>query len=90
VFDGKRALLSLMTGGPETVYQEGGWNRDIHAILHPIQHGILRFTGWDLLKPNIVCAPVRVSDEQRQATLNAWASRLRGIEKECPVEVGEY
>jgi NAD(P)H dehydrogenase (quinone) len=90
VFKGKRALLSLTTGGPEAVYQKGGWNGDIHAILRPIQRGILRFTGWDVLQPNIVCAPVRVSDEQRQASLNAWAERLRGIEKERPVEVGEY
>jgi NAD(P)H dehydrogenase (quinone) len=89
-FKGKRALLSLTTGGPEAVYQKGGWNGDIHAILRPIQRGILRFTGWDVLKPNIVYAPVRVSDEQRQASLNAWAARLRGIEKERPVEVGEY
>jgi NAD(P)H dehydrogenase (quinone) len=90
VFKGKRALLSLTTGGPETAYQKGGWNGDIHAMLRPIQRGILRFTGWDVLKPNIVYAPVRVSDEQRQAGLDAWAARLRGIEKERPVEVGEY
>jgi len=90
VFKGKRALLSLTTGGPEAVYQKGGWNGDIHAILRPIQRGILRFTGWNVLSPNIVYAPVRVTDEQRQAGLNAWASRLSGIESEKPIDVGEY
>ena len=59
-------------------------------LLRPIQRGILRFTGWEVLAPHIVYAPIRVSDEQRQASLNAWAKRLRGIEKERPVEVGEY
>jgi len=90
VFKGKRALLSLTTGGPQAVYQKGGWNGDIHAILRPIQRGVLRFTGWDVLAPNIVFAPVRVTDEQRQASLGAWAERLRGIERERPIDVGEY
>jgi NAD(P)H dehydrogenase (quinone) len=90
VFKGKRALLSLTPGGPEAVYQKGGWNGDIHAILRPIQRGILRFTGWYVLAPNIIYAPVRVTDEQRQASLQVWAARLRAIESEQPIEVGEY
>ena len=90
VFKTKRALLSLTTGGPEAVYQKGGWNGDIHAVLRPIQRGILRFTGWNVLAPHIVYAPVRVSDEQRQAVLSAWAARLRGIESERAIEVGEF
>jgi len=90
VFKGKRALLSATTGGPEAVYQKGGWNGDIQAILRPIQRGILRFTGWDVLRPNLVYAPVRISDEERQAGLEAWSARLRAIESERPVDVGEY
>jgi NAD(P)H dehydrogenase (quinone) len=58
--------------------------------LRPIQRGILRFTGWDVLAPNIVYAPVRVTDEERQASLRAWATRLRAIESEQPIKVGEY
>jgi NAD(P)H dehydrogenase (quinone) len=90
VFKGKRALLSLTTGGPEAAYLKGGWNGDIDAILRPIQRGILRFTGWDVLAPNIVYAPVRISDGERQTRLNDWAARLRSIESERPIEVGEY
>ena len=80
----------MTTGGPEAAYQKGGWNGDIHAILRPVQRGILRFTGWDVLSPNVVYSPVRVSDEERQARLIAWAARLRGIESERPIDVGEY
>ena len=90
VFKGKRALLSLTTGGPGEVYEKGGWNGDIHAILRPIQRGVLRFTGWEVLAPNIVYAPVRVSNEERQASLNSWAARLNAIGSELPIEVGEY
>jgi NAD(P)H dehydrogenase (quinone) len=90
VFQKKRALLSLTTGGPEAVYDKGGWNGDIQAILRPIQRGILRFTGWQVLAPHIVYAPVHVTPEQRQTALESWAKRLRSIEKETPIEVGAY
>ena len=83
-------MLSLTTGGPEAVYQKGGWNGDIHAVLRPIQRGILRFTGWDVLAPDIVYAPVRVTAEERQARLEEWAARLRAIASEQPIEVGEF
>ena len=90
VFKGKRALLSLTTGGPGAAYEKGGWNGDIHAILRPIQRGMLRFVGFEVLAPHIVYSPVRISAEERTAALDAWANRLRRIEHEQPVEVGEY
>ena len=90
VFKGKRALLSLTTGGPAATYQKGGWNGDLDAILRPVHRGILRFTGWEVLAPHIVYAPVRAPEEERHRQLNAWAERLRGIESEKPIDVGEY
>ncbi|MBK7600938.1 MAG: NAD(P)H-dependent oxidoreductase [Acidobacteria bacterium] len=36
VFRGKRALLSLTTGGPEDAYRKGAFNGDINGILRPI------------------------------------------------------
>ena len=89
-FKGKRALLSLTTGGPGAAYEKGGWNGDIDAILRPVQRGILRFTGWDMLAPNIVYAPVRVTGEERLRQLEAWTGRLRAIGSEKPVDVGGY
>jgi NAD(P)H dehydrogenase (quinone) len=46
------------------------------AILRPVQRGILRFTGWDVLAPNIVYSPVRVSNVERQAALQSWSVTL--------------
>jgi len=51
---------------------------------------MLRFVGFDVLAPHIVYSPVRISAEERTAALDAWANRLRRIEHEQPVEVGEY
>lgn len=90
VFKGKRALLSVTTGGPTDAYRRGGFNGDIDAILRPIHRGMLRFTGWDVLAPNIVYGPVRLSDAEQLASLNTWATRLRALSGEAPIDVGEY
>lgn len=90
VFKGKRALLSVTTGGPEPAYAKGGWNGDIHAVLRPIQRGMLRFTGFDVLTPNLCYGPARATPEQRTQWLATWASRLQHVASESPIEVGEY
>ena len=90
VFKGKRALLSVTTGSPERVYQAGGDNGDINAILRTVHRGVLRFTGWDVLTPNIVCGPARKSSDERLSALKAWSARLRSVEAERPIDVGQY
>lgn len=90
VFKGKRALVSVTTGGPGDVYVKGGWNGDIHAILRPIHRGMFRFVGFDVLAPNIVYSPVRISDQDRKAALETWSRRLKNVAQEQPVDVGEY
>lgn len=90
VFKGKRALLSVTTGGPREAYRPRGFNGDIEAILRPIHRGMLRFTGWEVMAPQIVYGPVRLSPDERLNQLNAWATRLRDIGDEMPIDVGEY
>lgn len=90
VFRGKRAMLSLTTGGPEKAYLEEGFNGDLASVLRPIHRGMLRFCGFDVLAPQVVYGPVRMGDEERAAALAAYAERLRGIEREAPIEVGRY
>ncbi|MER2582157.1 MAG: NAD(P)H-dependent oxidoreductase [Candidatus Competibacter sp.] len=87
---GKRALLSLTTGGPADAYQLGGFNGDIDGILRPIHRGMLQFVGFDVLAPHIVYQPVRLPAEERAAALDTWTERLRGIENEAPITVGIY
>ena len=89
-FAGKRALLSLTTGGPEEAYRKDGFNGDLEVILKPVHRGILNFTGFAVLAPQVVCAPVRADDAQRAAWLSSWARRLGAIEQEVPIEVGRY
>jgi len=90
LFRGKRALLSLTTGGPEGAYAAEGFNGDMAAILRPIQRGMLEFTGFEVLAPQLHYSPVRVDPAQREAWLQAWAQRLRTLEAEAPIQVGRY
>ena len=90
VFRGKRALLSLTTGGPADSYAKDGFNGDIYGILRPIHRGILQFVGFDVLAPQIVYAPVRVDDAQRKQELEQFGHRLSKISEELPIEVGRY
>jgi NAD(P)H dehydrogenase (quinone) len=89
-FRGKRAMLSLTTGGPEEAYRKGGFNGDIEAILRPVQRGVLEFLGFEVLAPQIHYGPVRAEPAQRQAWLASYAERLRAIHTEAPIEVGQY
>lgn len=89
-FKGKRAMLSITTGGPAEAYAAGGFNGDIQGILRPIHRGILQFIGFDVLAPQIHYGPARVDDAQRAAWLAAYARRLAGIGEEAPIEVGVY
>jgi NAD(P)H dehydrogenase (quinone) len=67
------------------------WFRgDIHAILRPIHRGTLQFVGFDVLLPQIVYAPVRMTEEQRQQQLAAYGERLQKIGGEPPMTVGAF
>lgn len=87
---GKRALLSLTTGGPAGAYEPGGFNGDLAGVLRPVQRGVLAFCGFDVLAPQVVWQPARLDDGARAAALEGWKRRLAAIESEAPVDVGSY
>jgi len=89
-FNGKRAMLSMTTGGPAAAYEKGGFNGDINAILRPVHRGILQFTGFEVLAPQIVNGPVRLEQSERTALLADYAVRLKTISSEPPLEGGLY
>ncbi|BDU76574.1 NAD(P)H-dependent oxidoreductase [Mesoterricola sediminis] len=79
---GRRALLALTTGGAEAAYAGEGGNGSMDAVLFPIQHGILSFCGFQTLPPFVAWAPAHQTPEAREAVLEAWRARLRGLEAE--------
>lgn len=90
IFSGKKALLSLTTGGKEADYLKNGFNGDLLSMLKPLHRGILQFTGFSVLQPQVVYGPARISPAERAAALSGWCSRLQDVFKETPIEVGDY
>ncbi|MBL9147777.1 MAG: NAD(P)H-dependent oxidoreductase [Phycisphaerae bacterium] len=84
-FRGKRALLSMTTGGSESMYDGFGLNPSLDTVVRPIQHGIFWFTGFEPLEPFVAWAPTRASADERAAMLAAYATRLRRLFTDAPV-----
>ena len=82
---GRRAMLSLTTGGPEATYTNDGINGDITNVLFNINHGVLFFVGFQVLPPFIAWAPARVSDEQRAEYLKQYRQRLLALDTAEPI-----
>lgn len=76
IFKGKRAILSVTTGGSEESYRAGGANGDINMILYPIQHGILYFAGMDVLPPFFVWSPARLKQVAQEQYFEEFHQRL--------------
>jgi NAD(P)H dehydrogenase (quinone) len=90
VFRGKRAMLSLTTGGPQDAFQRGGFLGDIYSITRPIQRGMLAFCGFDVLAPQLSFGPARATDEERRQMLARYRARLLQLHTETRIDVGEY
>jgi NAD(P)H dehydrogenase (quinone) len=84
-FRGRRAMLSLTTGGPEALYGPSGLNGHIETILFPIHHGILYFTGFDVLPPFIAWSPAHLGDEKRKEYLEEYRRRLLILAETQPI-----
>ena len=88
VFRGKRAMLSLTTGGPEEMYQPGGRHGDINMLLYHVHHGMLYFVGMDVLPPFVVYGPARASEDKRREYLGCYGQRLLALETTPPIRFG--
>ncbi len=73
---GKRAMLSLTTGGSEPIFSEAGLFGPLEQLLLPIHYGILRFTGFDVLPPFVAWSAAHVGDEGRARYLEQYGQRL--------------
>ena len=82
---GRKAMLSITTGGPDFMYSPPGRNGDIEQILFPIQHGILYFCGFEVLPPHIAFAPAHATKEQRVKMLEGFRQRLSTLDQIQPI-----
>ncbi|XP_056679343.1 ribosyldihydronicotinamide dehydrogenase [quinone]-like isoform X1 [Monodelphis domestica] len=81
----KSALLSFTTGGTAEKYFQKELRGDIKYILWPLQHGVLHFCGFQILRPQINFAPEHASESKRKEMVASWARRLETIWDEKPI-----
>ncbi len=90
VFKGKKAMLSLTTGGAADNYARDGFNGDLYGILKPIHRGIFEFTGFSVLDPHVVYGPVRKTPLEMVEEFERYKTRLENISQELPISIGTY
>ena len=79
-FKGKRAMVCITTGTASTLYEPNGIDGDLHHVLWPIHNGILAYTGFTVLPPFAAWMPARVTPQEREAYLDAYAKRLQSLD----------
>lgn len=82
---GRRGLLSVTTGGPESHYAARGINGPIDDLLFPIQHGILFHPGIEVLPPFVLHNADRMTAEDYADAAKAWRQRLLTLESTEPI-----
>jgi NAD(P)H dehydrogenase (quinone) len=84
-FKGKRAMLSVMVGGPEEDYLPRGICGPIEELLFPITHGTLYFPGFDVLPSFALYGTGRIEPPRVAAAVQAWRRRLEGLFIDAPI-----
>jgi NAD(P)H dehydrogenase (quinone) len=82
---GKKALLSVTLGGPESHYAARGINGPIEDLLFPIHHGILYYPGIEALPPFLLYGVDRMTAEDYADVAKAWEQRLLTLESTEPI-----
>lgn len=82
---GKRALLSVTTGGLAPHFSARGVNGALDDLLFPVTHGTLYYTGMDALPSFAVHGSNRLPDEQFAAAREAYTLRLHGLFNDAPI-----
>nr|WP_042187440.1 NAD(P)H-dependent oxidoreductase [Kibdelosporangium sp. MJ126-NF4]CEL18091.1 NAD(P)H oxidoreductase YRKL @ Putative NADPH-quinone reductase (modulator of drug activity B) @ Flavodoxin 2 [Kibdelosporangium sp. MJ126-NF4]CTQ90680.1 NAD(P)H oxidoreductase YRKL (EC 1.6.99.-) @ Putative NADPH-quinone reductase (modulator of drug activity B) @ Flavodoxin 2 [Kibdelosporangium sp. MJ126-NF4] len=82
---GRKALLSVTVGGPESHYAARGINGPIDDLLFPIQHGILYYPGIEVLPPFVLYSADRLTGEDYPDVAKAWEQRLLTLETTEPI-----
>jgi len=82
---GKRAMLSVMVGGPARDYSPRGINGPLEELLFPITHGTLFFSGMDVLPTHAVYGSGRITAAGVEAAKADWCARLERLFEDAPI-----
>jgi NAD(P)H dehydrogenase (quinone) len=82
---GRRALLSVVAGGPAEDYSSRGINGPLEQLLFPITHGILFFAGMEVLPTYAVYGSGSITTTGVNAAKTAWRSRVERLFEDAPI-----
>lgn len=82
---GKRALLSVTTGGPADDYGPRGINGQLDELLFPITHGTLFFPGMEVLPTYAVYGTGRIDADGVERAQAGLAARMRTLFPDAPI-----
>ncbi len=83
---GKRALVCVLTGGPEADYSPRGINGPIDQLLFPLTHGALFYPGMDVLPTHAVYSAAFINTPEAAETAKAaWRKRVEGLFTDMPI-----
>ena len=82
---GKRAMLSVTTGGWVEHYQERAINGPIEHLLFPINHGNLFYAGFEVLPPFVVHKADGLKEEGFAQVEAAYRERLANFFSDAPI-----
>ncbi|MFE0648472.1 NAD(P)H-dependent oxidoreductase [Streptomyces sp. NPDC059534] len=82
---GRKALLSVTAGGPQSHYAARGINGPIDDLLFPIHHGILYYPGIEVLPPFVLYGTDRMTREDYADAAKSWEHRLLTLDTTDPI-----
>lgn len=82
---GKRALLSVTTGGPADDYAPRGINGQLDELLFPITHGTLFYPGMAVLPTHAVYGAGRLDAAGFERARAGLEARMRGLFDDAPI-----
>ncbi|MFY9183674.1 MAG: NAD(P)H-dependent oxidoreductase [Limnohabitans sp.] len=77
---GKRAMLSVTLGGPESLFGKEGIHGPLEDMLKHLLQGTLAYAGLDVLSPFVAWHVPYISDSARHDILKAWQARLQALD----------
>jgi NAD(P)H dehydrogenase (quinone) len=76
LFKGRRAIISVTTGGTPERFRPEDVYGNIEQVLWPVRRLALEYMGYDVEEPFVSYAAPRVTDAERAVYLRTWCERV--------------
>ena len=83
-FKGRRALISVTTGGTPKRFSDEDVYGPIERVLYPLKRLALEYMGYEVEAPFVSYAVPRISDEERADCLARWRTRVVAAAEAAP------